>query len=114
MLDEDEGDEDDDDELDDIVGDDDDSVVVALTAAEAVAAVAAVAAADLPFSSIRFVDMELFRELFWLLDEGGVLGPLLLIAGVRVAAELVVAFPPPVVRSDVLESEFNDVDDVLA
>lgn len=112
MLDEDEGDEDDDDELDDIVGDDDDSVVVALTAAEAVAAVAA--AADLPFSSIRFVDMELFRELFWLFDEGGVLGPLLLIAGVRVAAELVVAFPPPVVRSDVLESEFNDVDDVLA
>ena len=111
MLDEDEGDEDDDDELDDIVGDDDDSVVVALTAAEAVAAVAA---ADLPFSSIRFVDMELFRELFWLFDEGGVLGPLLLIAGVRVAAELVVAFPPPVVRSDVLESEFNDVDDVLA
>lgn len=110
MLDEDEGDEDDDDELDDIVGDDDDSVV-ALTAAEAVAAVAA---ADLLFSSIRFVDMELFRELFWLFDEGGVLGPLLLIAGVRVAAELVVAFPPPVVRSDVLESEFNDVDDVLA
>lgn len=110
MLDEDEGDEDDDDELDDIVGEDDDSVV-GLTAAEAVAAVAA---ADLLFSSIRFVDMELFRELFWLFDEGGVLGPLLLIAGVRVAAELVVAFPPPVVRSDVLESEFNDVDDVLA
>lgn len=110
MLDEDEGDEDDDDEFDDIVGDDDDSVV-ALTAAEAVAAVAA---ADLLFSSIKFVDMELFRELFWLFDEGGVLGPLLLIAGVRVAAELVVAFPPPVVRSDVLESEFNDVDDVLA
>jgi len=111
LLDEDEGDEDDDDEFDDIVGDDDDSVVVALTVVDAVAADAAV---DLPFSSIRFVDMELFRELFWLFDDGGVLGPLLLIAGVRVAAELVVAFPPPVVRSDVLESEFNDVDDVLA
>ena len=110
MLDEDEGDEDDDDEFDDIVGDDDDSVVVALTVVDAVAADAAV---DLPFSSIRFVDMELFRELFWLFDDGGVLGPLL-IDGVRVAAELVVAFPPPVVRSDVLESEFNDVDDVLA